>query len=162
MLGYQWNEADTHAELRARAARRGARAPVRGAATARPPAPTASRSPIAEDLDLAATPTLYALEPGDTAEVALSSSTDPELVTFLGTLGLVPGVEVRGRREAPVRRAPSWSPSPARTRTLGERVARQIYVIRREHHNGAHESATSGRNVAPTPRGSKHEQHPGR
>ena len=98
--------------------------------TARPPAPTASRSPTVDDAELPATPDLYALEPGEVAEVALSGSTDPELVTFLGTLGLVPGVEVVVVEKHPFD-GPLVVTVDGQDRTLGERVARQIYVNRR-------------------------------
>jgi DtxR family Mn-dependent transcriptional regulator len=150
MLGYQWNEADTHApafehELPDEVLERLFVALHRPATC-----PHGFPIPQAADLDLPATPNLYALEPGEVAEVALSSSTDPELVTFLGTLGLVPGVEVSVVEKHPFD-GPLVVTVAGEDRTLGERVARQIYVIRREHHNGDRESATSGRTVAPTP-----------
>ena len=93
--------------------------------------------------------------------MALSGSTDPELVTFLGTLGLVPGVEVVVVEKHPFD-GPLVVTVDGQDRTLGERVARQIYVTRRDSSNGGRTPSTSGRNVAPTPRGSKHDQHPGR
>jgi DtxR family Mn-dependent transcriptional regulator len=141
MLGYQWNEADKHApsfehELPDEVLER------LYVALHRPTTcPHGFPIPAAEDLDLPATPTLYALEPGDVAEVALSSSTDPELVTFLGTLGLVPGVEVEVVEKHPFD-GPLVLTVDGEDRTLGERVARQIYVTRK--------SATGGRSVAPT------------
>jgi len=42
-------------------------------------------------------PTLYDLETGDVADVALPSSTDPEIVSFLADLGVRPGVQVEVR-----------------------------------------------------------------
>jgi DtxR family Mn-dependent transcriptional regulator len=105
--------------------------------------------PTAEDNELPLTPDLYSLQPGEAAEVALSGSTDPELVTFLGTLGLVPGVEVVVVEKHPFD-GPLVVKVDGEDRTLGERVARQIYVTRRDRPNGEHESATSGRSVAPT------------
>ncbi len=75
------------------------------------------------------TPELYDLEPGDVAEVAVSGSTDAEILSFLGTLGVVPGVEV-----AVVEKHPFDGPLVVRidgqTRTIGQRVARQVYVTR--------------------------------
>src|SRR5207245_5370245 len=50
--------------------------------------------PAPEVIDIPALPPLYALEPGDVAVVAVPGWTDPEMVTFLDTLGLRPGVEV--------------------------------------------------------------------
>ena len=43
-------------------------------------------------------PPLYALEPGDVAVVAVPGSTDPEVIEFLDTLGLRPGVTVEVKR----------------------------------------------------------------
>ncbi|MFZ6003559.1 MAG: metal-dependent transcriptional regulator [Actinomycetota bacterium] len=130
MLGYAWNEADKLAvgfehELPDEVLERLYIALHRPATC-----PHGFPIPTADDRELPATPTLYALEPGEVAEVALSGSTDPELVTFLGTLGLVPGVEV-----AVVEKHPFDGPLVVKVdgqdRTLGERVARQIYVTRR-------------------------------
>ena len=82
--------------------------------------------------------------------MALSGSTDPELVTFLGTLGLVPGVEVVVVEKHPFD-GPLVVTVDGHDRTLGERVARQIYVTRREHRNGdSGTQATGGRNDAPS------------
>jgi DtxR family Mn-dependent transcriptional regulator len=129
MLGYKWNEADKLAvgfehELPDEVLER------LYVALHRPETcPHGFPIPTAEDAELPMTPDLYMLEPGDVAEVALSGSTDPELVTFLG-------VTVDGQ-----------------DRTLGERVARQIYVTRREHHNGDRTTSASGANAAPTTQG---------
>jgi DtxR family transcriptional regulator, Mn-dependent transcriptional regulator len=64
------------------------------------------------------------------AEVALSGSTDPDLVAFLADLGLVPGAEVTVREKHPFD-GPLVVEVAGNVRTLGERVARQIYVTRR-------------------------------
>ena len=95
--------------------------------------------PALADAELPATPDLYALEPGEVAEVALSGSTDPDLVTFLGTLGLVPGVEVVVVEKHPFD-GPLVVTVDGQDRTLGERVARQIYVNRRARPAGEHGS----------------------
>ncbi len=131
MLGYAWNEADRFAvsfehELPDEVLERlfvALHQPVT--------CPHGFPIPSAEDGELPATPALYALEPGDVAEVALSGSTDPELVTFLGTLGLVPGVEVVVVEKHPFD-GPLVVKVDGQDRTLGERVARQIYVTRRD------------------------------
>ena len=104
--------------------------------------------PTAEDIELPATPALYDLESGDVAEVALSGSTDPELVAFLATLGLVPGVEVAVVEKHPFD-GPLVVTVDGQDRTLGERVARQIYVTRRGSRNGDLDTPTSGRRDAP-------------
>jgi DtxR family Mn-dependent transcriptional regulator len=150
MLGYAWNQADKLAvgfehELPDEVLERlfvALHQPVT--------CPHGFPIPSAEDGELPATPALYALEPGEVAEVALSGSTDPELVTFLGTLGLVPGVEVVVVEKHPFD-GPLVVKVAGQDRTLGERVARQIYVTRRGRHNGGPDTtATSGRTVAPT------------
>lgn len=129
MLGYPWNEADKFAvsfehELPDEVLDRLFVA-LHQPATC----PHGFPIPSAEDLELPATPDLYALAPGEVAEVALSGSTDPELVEFLGTLGLVPGVEVIVVEKHPFD-GPLVVKVDGHDRTIGERVARQIYVNR--------------------------------
>ena len=132
MLGYAWNEADKLAigfehELPDEVLER------LYVALHRPSTcPHGFPIPMIDDAELPATPDLYALEPGEVAEVALSGSTDPELVTFLGTLGLVPGVEVVVVEKHPFD-GPLVVTVDGQDRTLGEKVARQIYVNRRAH-----------------------------
>jgi len=109
MLGYAWNEADELAvafehELPDEVTER------LYVALHRPDTcPHGFPIPQPEADELPNTPELYDLEPGDIAEVAVSGSTDAEILSFLGTLG----VEVAGH-----------------TRTIGQRVARQVYVTR--------------------------------
>ncbi len=135
MLGYAWNQADKLAigfehELPDEVLER------LYVALHRPDTcPHGFPIPTSLGADLPATPDLYALEPGEVAEVALSGSTDPELVTFLGTLGLVPGVEVVVLEKHPFD-GPLVVTVDGQDRTLGEKVARQIYVNRRAHPTG--------------------------
>ncbi len=149
MLGYKWNEADKLAigfehELPDEVLER------LYVALHRPETcPHGFPIPTAETTELPNTPDLYALEPGDVAEVALSGSTDPDLVAFLGTLGLVPGVEVEVVEKHPFD-GPLVVLVDGQDRTLGERVARQIYVTRRDHPSGDRTGSTSGRTAAPT------------
>lgn len=148
MLGYAWNQADQLAvgfehELPDEVLERLYLALHRPATC-----PHGFPIPSTEAAELPASPTLYALEPGDVAEVALSGSTDPELVAFLGTLGLVPGVEVVILEKHPFD-GPLMLTVDGQDRTLGERVARQIYVTRRGRAADAH-SLPNGRSVAPT------------
>jgi Fe2+ transport system protein FeoA len=76
-----------------------------------------------------ALPPPYTLEPGDVAVVAVPGSTDPELVAYLDTLGLRPGVTVEM-----VEKQPFDGPAVVRVdgedRAVGDRVARQIYVMK--------------------------------
>jgi Fe2+ transport system protein FeoA len=72
-------------------------------------------------------PPLYALEPGDVAVVAVPGSTDPEVVAFLDTLGLRPGVRVEVREKHPFD-GPLVLRVEGHDRTVGQKVAQQIYV----------------------------------
>ncbi len=135
MLGYAWNEADKLAvgfehQLPDAVLER------LYVALHRPvTCPHGFPIPTSLDSELPASANLYALEPGQVAEVALSGSTDPDLVAFLGTLGLVPGVEVVVVERHPFD-GPLMITVDGQDRTLGEKVARQIYVNRRAEPNG--------------------------
>jgi DtxR family transcriptional regulator, Mn-dependent transcriptional regulator len=72
-------------------------------------------------------PPLYDLEPGDTAVVAVPGSVDKEVVEFLDTLGLRPGVTVYVKEKHPFD-GPLVLVVAGEDRTVGEKVARQIYV----------------------------------
>jgi Fe2+ transport system protein FeoA len=72
-------------------------------------------------------PPLYDLEAGDVAEVAVPGSTDPDVVSFLDELGVRPGVLVEVREKHPFD-GPVVLRIDGKDRTLGERIARQIYV----------------------------------
>jgi Fe2+ transport system protein FeoA len=72
-------------------------------------------------------PPLYALEPGDVAVVAVPGSTQPEVVEFLDTLGLRPGVEIEIREKHPFG-GPVVLRVAGNDRTIGEKVATQIFV----------------------------------
>lgn len=129
MLGYAWHEADAYAiafehEMPADVTER------LYTALHRPETcPHGFPIPQPSDADLPATPELYDLAPGDIAEVAVSGSTDAEIVSFLETLGVRPGVEVLVVEKHPFD-GPLVIEVEGKTRTLGERVARQVYVIR--------------------------------
>jgi DtxR family transcriptional regulator, Mn-dependent transcriptional regulator len=129
MLGYAWNEADELAvafehELPDEVTER------LYVALHRPDTcPHGFPIPRAEAYDVPNTPELYDLEPGDVAEVAVSGSTDAEILSFLGTLGVVPGVEVAVVEKHPFD-GPLVVEIDGKTRTIGQRVARQVYVTR--------------------------------
>jgi DtxR family Mn-dependent transcriptional regulator len=72
-------------------------------------------------------PPLYTLEPGDEATVAVPGSTDPELVSFLDTLGLRPGVRVEVMEKHPFD-GPMVLAVDGADRTIGAKVANQIFV----------------------------------
>jgi DtxR family Mn-dependent transcriptional regulator len=127
MLGYAWNEADRLAtsfehdipqEVEDRLF----------VALDRPAAcPHGFPIPAKETADLPLMPPLYALEPGDTAIVAVPGSIDPEIVAFLDTLGLRPGVIVEVKEKHPFD-GPLVLRVDGKDRTLGATVANQVYV----------------------------------
>lgn len=127
MLGYAWNEADRFAasfehELPQEVEDR------LYVALDRPVAcPHGFPIPAPEVGDIPELPPLYDLEPGDAAVVAVPGSTDPDVVAFLDTLGLRPGVRVEIREKHPFD-GPMVLLVDGHHRTVGEKVARQIYV----------------------------------
>jgi DtxR family Mn-dependent transcriptional regulator len=72
-------------------------------------------------------PPLYALAAGDVAVVAVPGRTDPEIVKFLDTLGLRPGVRVEVKEKHPFD-GPMVLRVEGIERTVGEKVANQIFV----------------------------------
>ena len=129
MLGYPWNEADRLArsfehDLPSEVEDRLFVALDRPATC-----PHGFPIPSSPSDDLPELPPLYALEPGDAAEVAVPGSTDPEVVAFLETLGLRPGVRVEVREKHPFD-GPLVLVVAGHDRTLGSTVARQVFVRR--------------------------------
>ena len=127
MLGYAWNEADRLAasfehELPQEVEDRLFVALDRPAAC-----PHGFPIPEPEVGDIPEMPPLYDLEPGDTAVVAVPGSTDADVVAFLDTLGLRPGVRVYVKEKHPFD-GPMVLVVDGEDRTVGEKVARQIYV----------------------------------
>ena len=135
MLGYAWNEADRLAgsfehELPQEVEDR------LFVALHRPTAcPHGFPIPAPETAEIAELPPLYELEPGDVAVVAVPGATDPDVIAFLDTLGLRPGVSVTVREKHPFD-GPLVLVVDGQDRTVGEKVARQIFV-RREDPAGA-------------------------
>ena len=127
MLGYAWNEADRLAgsfehDLPQEVEDRMFVALDRPATC-----PHGFPIPSAELADLPDMPPLYDLEAGDVATVAVPGSTDPEVVEFLDTLGLRPGVRVEVREKHPFD-GPVVVSVDGKDRTVGEKIARLIFV----------------------------------
>ena len=127
MLGYSWSEADRLAptfehqlpqEVEDRLF-----VTLGGPATC----PHGFPIPGAGSDELPSMPALYDLEPGDRATVALPGSTDPGVAGFLDGLGVRPGVEVEVTDKQPFD-GPMVVTVGGQERTLGEKVARQIFV----------------------------------
>lgn len=131
MLGYAWNEADRLAgdfehELPQEVEDR------LFIALDRPTTcPHGFPIPDPDVIDIPDMPPLYALEPGDAAVVAISGSTDADIVEFLATMGLRPGVRVEVREKHPFD-GPMVLNVEGADRTVSEKVARQIYVRKEE------------------------------
>ncbi|MCC5952094.1 MAG: metal-dependent transcriptional regulator [Acidimicrobiia bacterium] len=129
MLGYAWNQADALAptfehDLPDEVVERLFRALNRPTTCPHGfPIPDRGQSEVPE------LPQLYDLEPGDVAEVAVPGATDPEVVSFLEELGLVPDAHVLVREKHPFD-GPLVLDVDGHDRTLGEKVARQVYVQR--------------------------------
>ena len=147
MLGYAWNEADRLAgdfehELPQEVEDRLFVALHR-------PATCPHGFPIPEPdvTEIPDMPPLYALEPGDVAVVAVPGSTDPEVVRFLETLGLRPGVKVTVREKHPFD-GPIVLRVGGEDRTISERVAEQIYVKKEERKNTVETGRSPRRSVA--------------
>jgi DtxR family Mn-dependent transcriptional regulator len=131
MLGYAWNEADRLAgsfehDLPQEVEDRLYLALHRPATC-----PHGFPIPAPEAVEVPALPQLYDLEPGDVAVVAVPGSTEADVVAFLDTLGLRPGVRVEVREKHPFD-GPLVLRVEGHDRTVGEKVARQIYVRRED------------------------------
>jgi DtxR family transcriptional regulator, Mn-dependent transcriptional regulator len=72
-------------------------------------------------------PPLYELEPGDTAIVAVPGDTDDDVIQFLETLGVRPGVHVQVREKHPFD-GPLVLHVDGHDRTLSHKLAQLIYV----------------------------------
>ena len=129
MLGYPWNEADRHAASFEHDLPQEVEDRLFLALDRPTTCPHGFPIPAPEVAELPDLPPLYALEPGDAAIVAVPGSTDPEVVAFLETLGLRPGVRVVVREKHPFD-GPVIVDVEGHDRTLGERIARQIYVTK--------------------------------
>lgn len=137
-LGYAWNEADRLAPSFEHDLPQEVEDRLFVALQRPSTCPHGFPIPEPEGNDIPAMPALYALEPGDVAVVAMSGSTDPEVVTFLDALGVRPGVEVEVKEKHPFD-GPLVLRVAGQDRTLSERVAQQIFVTKSQ--NGAPETA---------------------
>ena len=127
MLGYAWNEADRLAGAFEHELPQEVEERLFVALNRPTSCPHGFPIPDHDVTEIPEMPPLYSLEAGDVAEVAVPGSTDPEVVKFLETLGLRPGVEIQV-----VEKHPFDGPLVLRVdeieRTVGERVANQIFV----------------------------------
>jgi DtxR family Mn-dependent transcriptional regulator len=129
MLGYAWNEADRLAPSFEHDLPKEVEERLFVALHRPSTCPHGFPIPEPEGTDIPAMASLYALEPGDVAVVAMSGSTDQAMITFLATLGVRPGVEVEVREKHPFD-GPLVLRVDGHDRTLGERLAHQIFVTK--------------------------------
>ncbi|HVM07865.1 MAG TPA: metal-dependent transcriptional regulator [Acidimicrobiales bacterium] len=127
MLGYAWNEADRLAGAFEHELPQEVEDRLFVALHRPSTCPHGFPIPEPEEADIPELPPLYALEPGDVAEVAVPGSTDPEVIQFLDTLGLRPGVKVEVREKHPFD-GPLVLRVGGKDRTLGSTVAHQVFV----------------------------------
>ncbi len=127
MLGYAWNEADRLATAFEHDLPEEVEDRLYQALDRPSSCPHGFPIPSPELGEIPEMPPLYNLEPGDVAEVAVPGSTDPELIEFLDTLGVRPGVRVEVVEKHPFD-GPVVVRVDGQERTVGDRVARQIYV----------------------------------
>jgi len=127
MLGYAWNEADRLAGSFEHDLPQEVEDRLFVALDRPTSCPHGFPIPEPETADMPALPPLYELEPGESAIVAVPGSTDPEVVAFLDTLGLRPGVRVEVREKHPFD-GPLVLSVEGHDRTVSERIAQQIFV----------------------------------
>jgi DtxR family transcriptional regulator, Mn-dependent transcriptional regulator len=127
MLGYAWNEADRLAGAFEHDLPQEVEDRLFVALDRPQTCPHGFPIPAPDVSDMPEMPPLYALEPGDVAVVAVPGSTDPEVIEFLETMGLRPGVQVEVREKHPFD-GPMVLRVDGKKRTVGEKVANQIYV----------------------------------
>src|SRR5918998_4595677 len=131
MLGYAWNEADRLAGAFEHELPQEVEDRMFVALDRPSTCPHGFPIPAPDVVEMPEMPPLYALEPGDVAVVAVPGSTDPKVVEFLDTLGLRPGVRVEVREKHPFD-GPMVLTVEGKERTVGEKVANQIYVRKEE------------------------------
>src|SRR5215831_280050 len=129
MLGYAWNEADRLATSFEHELPQEVEDRIYVALDRPATCPHGFPIPAKETADLPLMPPLYALEPGDSAVVAVPGSTDPEVIAFLDTLGLHPGGRVEVKEKHPFD-GPLVLRVDGHERTIGSTVAHQVFVQR--------------------------------
>ena len=131
MLGYAWNEADRLAASFEHDLPQEVEDRLYVALDRPTSCPHGFPIPAPEVVEIQTLPQLYDLEPGDVAVVAVPGSVDEDVVQFLDTLGVRPGVRVEVLEKHPFD-GPLVVRVDEQARTLGEKVARQIYVKKDE------------------------------
>ena len=131
MLGYAWNEADRLAGAFEHDLPQEVEDRMFVALDRPATCPHGFPIPEPDVVEIPDMPPLYALEPGDIAVVAVPGSTEADVVEFLDTLGLRPGVRVEVREKHPFD-GPLVLRVAGQDRTVSEKVASQIFVRKEE------------------------------
>ncbi|MBA2750976.1 MAG: metal-dependent transcriptional regulator, partial [Actinobacteria bacterium] len=129
--GYPWNEADQLAATFEHELPQEVEERLYAALHRPATCPHGFPIPQPAEADMPDMPPLYDLEPGDVAVVAVPGATDDEVVAFLETLGLRPGVQVEVKEKHPFD-GPLVLVVDGHQRTVGEKVARQVHVKKNE------------------------------
>ena len=137
MLGYSWSEADRLAPTFEHQLPQEVEDRLFAALDRPSTCPHGFPIPGAESAGLPGMPPLYDLAPGDWAVVALPGSTDPDVAAYLDGLGVRPGVEVQIVEKHPFG-GPLVLAVSGHDRTIGEKVARRIFVRSPSIHSSKH------------------------
>jgi DtxR family Mn-dependent transcriptional regulator len=131
MLGYAWNEADRLAGTFEHDLPQEVEDRMFVALDRPATCPHGFPIPEPDVAEIPDMPPLYALEAGDIAVVAVPGSTEADVVEFLDTLGLRPGVRVAVKEKHPFD-GPMVLTVEGQDRTVSQRVANQIFVKKEE------------------------------
>ena len=131
MLGYAWNEADRLAGAFEHDLPQEVEDRMFVALDRPATCPHGFPIPDPDVVEIPEMPPLYALEPGDVAEVAVPGSTEADVIAFLDTLGLRPGVRVAVKEKHPFD-GPLVLTVEGQDRTVSQKVANQIFVTKEE------------------------------
>ena len=131
MLGYAWNEADRLAGAFEHDLPQEVEDRLFVALDRPATCPHGFPIPEPDVGEIPEMPPLYALEAGDAAVVAVPGSTDEDVVRFLDELGLRPGVQIEVKEKHPFD-GPMVLRVDGKERTIGEKVANQIFVRKQD------------------------------
>ena len=140
MLGYPWNEADRLAGAFEHDLPQEVEDRLFVALNRPTTCPHGFPIPDQDVVDIPEMPPLYGLEPGDIATVAVPGSTEAEIVEFLDTLGLRPGVQVEVKEKHPFD-GPIVLTVEGSERTISQKVANQIFVKKEDSEGTRKEKA---------------------
>jgi DtxR family Mn-dependent transcriptional regulator len=128
MLGYSWHDADRLAKCFEHQLPQEVEDRLFAALNNPNACPHGFPIPEPDVSDLSEPLRLTELAPGDAAVIALPSDMDGEVVAFLDTLGVRPGVQIELREKAPAD-GPVVVRVNGEDRTVGEKLADRIHVV---------------------------------